>query len=142
MKSKNRYVVFRQLPSILSPSKSQNDKLVLFFKKAMVFISPESSEVSKMIILSYDSCRRQSLKDAEKKHVIWKRYMRDCLFFSIAVYTTLFLKEHFIACMVKFSFEDKIIVIPLFITQCLVSSGKDLAVFIFNNLKDKEAIFQ
>ena len=43
--------------------------------------------------------------------------------------------------MVKFSFEDRIVVIPLFITQCLDSSGKDLAVFIFNALKDKEVMF-
>ena len=141
MKSRIVTLFLRQLSSILSLSKSQNNKLVEFFKKAMVFISPESSEVSKRIFASYDSCTRQSLKDAEKKHVICKRYMRDCLFFSIAVDTALFRKEHFIACMVKFSFEDKIVIVPLFITQCLVSSGKDLAVFIFNNLKDKDAMF-
>ena len=36
------------------------------FKKAMLFISPESEEISKRIFASYDSCRRQTLKEEDK----------------------------------------------------------------------------
>ena len=93
------------------------------------------------IFASYDSCRRQSLNDEERKHILCKKYMADCLFFSIAVDTALFQNEHHISCMARFSFGEKIIVAPLFITPCLVSSGNDLAIFIFNALKDKDAPF-
>ena len=44
--------------------------------------------------------------------------------------------------MVKFSFEYKILVIPMFISPCLASSGKDMAVFIFDDLREKEARFE
>ena len=81
MKSRVVTLFFRQLSSLLSLSKNQNNKLVNFLKNMMLFISPESEEITKKIFESYDSCRRQSLKESQRKHLLCKRYMDQCLFF-------------------------------------------------------------
>ena len=91
--------------------------------------------------MSHDSCKRQSLKDEARKHMLCKRYMDECIFFSIAVDTALFRYEHFISCMVRFSFDGRVLELPLFIGPCFVSSGKDLAGFIFWKLQERNARF-
>ena len=91
--------------------------------------------------MSHDSCKRQSLKDEARKHLLCKRYMDEYIFFSIAVDTALFRYEHFISCMVRFSFDNRVLELPLFIGPCFVSSGKDLAGFIFRKLEERNARF-
>ena len=142
MKSRVVTFVFRQLSSLLCLSKKQNYKIVDFLKRAMVFITPECENVAKRIFASYDSCRRQSLKEAGKGHLLCKQYMEQCLFFSISADTALFQNAHFISCITRFTFDTVIYELPLFITKCDHSSGEDLALFIFNNLKDKKAQFE
>ena len=68
LKSRVVTFVFRQLSSLLCLSKKQNNKIVEYLKHSMVFITPDCENVAKRIFASYDSCRRQSLKEAGKKH--------------------------------------------------------------------------
>ena len=74
--------------------------------------------------------------------MLCKQYMEQCLFFSISADTALFQKAHFISCITRFTFETVVYELPLFIKKCDDSSGEDLALFIFNNLKDKNAQFE
>ena len=67
--------------------------------------------------------------------------MDDCLFFSIAVDTALFRNEDLLSCIARFSFDDKALEIPLFIVPCTVSSGKEMAVFLFQKLKERNVMF-
>ena len=97
MKSRVVTLFLRLLTSHMSLSKNQTNSMVDFFKKATVFISPGSEEVTKRIFSSYDSCRRQSLKEEARKHLLCKKYMNECMFFSIGIDTALFGNEHFIS---------------------------------------------
>ena len=142
LKSRVVTFLFRQLSSLLCLSKNQNNKVVDFLKRVVVFISPDSEVVAKRIFASYDSCRRQSLKEADKKHVLCKQYLEQCLYFSIAADTALFQNEHFISCIARFSLESDAYELPLFIMKCQASSGEDLALFIFNNVREKNANFE
>ena len=141
MKSRIVSLIFRQLSSRLSLSKNQNNQIVDFMKSMVVFVSPSSEEVSRRFFASHDSCKRQSLKDEERKHLLCKRYMDECLFFSIAVDTAQFRNEHYMSCIIRFSFDNKMIQLPLFITPCLDLSGKDLACFVFDKLRERNARF-
>ena len=81
MKSRVVSLLLKRLATMLSLTKSQTNVLVRFFKDALVLISPESENMARNIRASYDSCRRQSMKDEEKSNGILKRIMRDCGFF-------------------------------------------------------------
>ena len=50
MKSRVVSLFFRQLSSRLSLSKNQNNHLVRFMKNMLVFVSPESGEISRKIL--------------------------------------------------------------------------------------------
>ena len=133
--------MFRQLWSYLTLSKNQNNLIVDFLKRMIRFISPDNQEVAKRIFANYDSCRRQSLRDHERRNLLCQRYMDECLFFSIGVDMALFRNEYFISCVVRFSFDNNSVELPLFISCYLVSTWKDLVYFLFDELKEKNARF-
>ena len=141
MKSRVVSLLLKRLATMLSLTKSQTNVLVRFFKDALVLISPESENMARNIRASYDSCRRQSMKDEEKSKEISKRFMTDCHFFSIAVDTALFGNEHQLSCFARYSFDSQITQLPLFFATCFVSSGKDMAQFMFDKLVEKEVEF-
>ena len=68
--------------------------------------------------------------------------MRECHFFSIAVDTARFRNEHLISCIGRFCFDNRALEIPLFIQTCSVSSGIDLARFVFEKLKERNVMFE
>ena len=142
MKSRVITLMMRQLSSRLSLTRNQNDQVVSFFKRVIVFISPENEEISRRIFASHTSCQRQSLKDVDKKFVLCKKYMNECLFFSLAVDTALFGNQHFISCIVRFTFDNNMLEIPLFISSCAASSGKEMARYIFERLIERNACFE
>ena len=141
MKSRVLTLMLRQLSSNLSLTKNQNNQMVHFIKCMIRFVAPDNQEISQRIFASHDSCRRQSLKDQERKHTLCKTYMEECLFFSLAVDTALFKNENLISCSVRFSFVNRVIELPLFIRSCPVSSGCELARFIFDTLTERNAKF-
>ena len=67
--------------------------------------------------------------------------MKDCHFFAIAVDTALFEDEHLYSCFARYSFDGQIIQLPLFFATCFVSSGKDMAEFLFDKLIEKDVDF-
>lgn len=67
--------------------------------------------------------------------------MDECLFFSIAVDTALFRNQHLISCIGRFSFDNRALEIPIFISLCTVSSRKEMAGFIFEKLEERKARF-
>mgnify|MGYP004552267677 CR=1 FL=1 len=139
IKSRVITLMLRRLSSRLSLSRNQNDQVVSFLKMMILFISPEQQDISRRIFASHTSCQRQSLKDHEKRFLLCKKYMEECLFFSIAVDTALFGNQHFISCIVRFSFDSNTLEIPLFICSCVTSSGKELARLIFERLIERNA---
>ena len=141
MKSRVVSLLLKMLATLLSFTKSQTIVVVRFFKAALVLISRESENMARNIRASYDSCRRQSMKDVEKSNGISKRIMRDCRFFSIAVDTALFGNEHLLSCFARYSLDSQMIQIPLFFATCFVSSGKDRAQFLFDKLVEKDVDF-
>ena len=142
MKSRIISLMFRQLSTGLSLSKNQNDQLVSFVKSMTIFIAPEKEEVARRIFASHTSRYRQSLKDQARKNILCKKYMEDCSFFSMAIDTALFGNLHFVSCIGQFSFDNKALEIPIFICQCAISSGKEMAVFLFQKLTERNVRFE
>ena len=113
MKSRVISLLFRQLSTRLCLSKNQNDQVVNFLKSVMVFIMPENEGISKRILANFGSCQRRAIKDGERNKRLCEKYMEECLYFSIAVDTALFRNEHVISCTGRFSFDDRVLEIPL-----------------------------
>ena len=132
--------MLRELSSRLSLTRNQNDQMVSFLKKTIAFTSPEQQEISRRIFASHASCQRQSLKDHKRKIILCKEYMEERLF-SIAVDSALFGNEHFISCIVRFSFDNQALEIPLFISSYAVSSGKEMTRLIVQKLVERNAHF-
>ena len=64
--------------------------------------------------------------------------MDECLFFSIAVDTALFRNQHMISCIGRFSFDNRALEIPIFISFVLFLRGKKwLASFLKSSRKEK-----
>ena len=129
MKSRIISLLFRQLSSLLTLTRNQNDHLISFLKEMITFIMPEKEDISRRIFASQTSCQRQSLKDRERRFVLCRKYMDECLFFSFAVDTAVFRNEDLVSCTGRFCFDNNALEIPLFICTCAVSSGKENAVF-------------
>ena len=72
MKSRVISLMLKQLSSRLSLSKNQNDQLLSFLKKMIIFIAPEKIEIARRIFASHTTCQRQSLKDQERKNILCK----------------------------------------------------------------------
>ena len=109
IKSRIISLFIRQLSTRLSLAKSQNNKLVHFWKKAIVFISRGNEAVAKRIFASDSSCRRQSLKDEQRKYMLCKKYLNESPFFSVMIDTSLFHNTHFISCMGGFPFSIRLL---------------------------------
>ena len=81
------------------------------------------------------------MKD-EKKSKISEKNMTDCRFFSIAVDTALFGNEHLLSCFARYSLDSQMIQLPIFFATCFVSSGNDMAQFLFDKLVRRRASLQ
>ena len=56
--------------------------------------------------------------------------MRDCLFFGLALDTAQFGRDHFMTCVVRFDFEDRISQEVLFFEKVSETTGQKLAKFV------------
>ena len=66
--------------------------------------------------------------------------MRDCWFFGLAIDTAQFGRHHFMSCVVRFGFEDRISQEVLFFERVSETTGKQLAKFVFEKLEEKIVI--
>ena len=108
----------------------------------MVFIYPPSRSVVKKVHASYSTCVRQTLRDGHEKKRLCERYMDECSFFAIAIDSTLIRNEHLFSCFARFSFEDRLIRIPLFFDTYHQSTGDEIALFVYHKLVEHNCSFQ
>ena len=141
MKSRVISRLLRRLSLRLSLSRNQNSEILSFLKSVITFIAPEKEVIARRIFASHTTCQRQSIKDEERRFVLCRKNMEECLFFSFAVDTALFRNQHIISCIGRFSFDNKAQEVPLFISLCTISSGKEMALFLFERLKERNAMF-
>ena len=132
----------KNMCTLLSLTKTQNDSLLNFWKTMIVFISPSSEEVVKKVHASYNSCVRQSLRDGQEKNRQCQHLMESCSFFSIAIDSAQIRNEHLYSCFVRFCLEDSVIQLPLFFDVCHQTTGNDIAHFVFNKLLEFNPSFE
>ena len=68
--------------------------------------------------------------------------MQECLYFSIALDSALVRNQHLLSCFARFSFNDRLIEIPLFFDIINDLSGNGIAQFVFNKLVEKNVSFE
>ena len=132
----------RKLSSILCLTKTQTEQLFRFWKTMIVFVSPQSEEISRRIHASYSSCVRHTLRDEQQKKNACRRYFGECSFFSIALDSTLVRNENLLSCFARFSFHDHIIQVPVFFDICHDKTGNGIAQFVFTKLLENDVVFE
>ena len=60
--------------------------------------------------------------------------MRDCWFFGLAIDTAQFGRDHFMSCVARFGFEDRISQEVLFFDKVSETTGKEMARFVFKKI--------
>ena len=108
----------------------------------MVFVHAESRSIVKKVHASYSTCVRQSLKDELENKTLCQNYMDKCSFFAIAIDSTLIRNEHLFSCFARFSFEDRLIQIPLFFDTYHQLSGDGVAHLVYNKLAEHNCEFE
>ena len=105
------------------------------------FISPESASVVKKNHVSYSSC----LREVERRHLEIEtkkeQMFRECLYFSIALDTAQFGRDHFLSCVGRFGFEDRIDQVIVLFEKVSETTGSELARFVFDKLAGKNCDF-
>ena len=66
---------------------------------------------------------------------------RECVYFSLAIDTAQFGRDHFISCVGRFGFEDRIFQEILIFDKISQTTGKETARFIFEKLNEKRCDF-
>ena len=67
--------------------------------------------------------------------------MRDCWFFGLAIDTAQFGRDHFMSCVERFGFEDRISQEVLFFDKVSETTGKEMAKFVFEKLEENQCDF-
>ena len=71
-------------------TKSQIDTMNKCIKAILVFTSPKNEPIAKRIHAGYLSCRRESLKEHNKRDLHVEKCFAACKYFSLAIDTALF----------------------------------------------------
>ena len=118
-------------------SKGQMRAITAFWKAMISFLSPEAGAVARKIRVSYSSCVRQARRQFEETQERHRQMFEDCVHFSIALDTSQFGRDHFVSCVGRFGFEDRICQEILFLEKVTASTGREMASFIFGRLDEK-----
>ena len=110
-------------------------------KAILVFTSPKNEPIAKRIHSGYLSRRRESLKEHNKRDLHVEKCFAACKYFSLAIDTALFRQEHVQSCTSRFVFDDRMEQFTLFYSVCHVTTGVELAQFVFNRLKQYNVPF-
>ena len=116
-------------------SKTQIDKMNKIIKALLVFTSPKNHSIAQRIHAGYLSCRREAMKQDDKRDFFVQNCFATCKYFSLAIDTALFGQEHVMSCTTRFVFEDKMEQFTLFYSVCHASTGEELGRFVFDKLK-------
>ena len=69
------------------------------------------------------------------------RMFRDCLYFSLALDTAQFGRDHFLSCVGRFGFDDYIFQVIIIFEKVSEKTGRELARFLFEKLAEKNCYF-
>ena len=106
------------------------------------FIAPEYTDIAKRIHASYSSCLRYAERRRTELEARQTQMFRDCLYFSLALDTAQFGRDHFLSCVCRLGFDDCIVQeIVLFDKICERKTGRDLAKIVFEKLTAKNCDF-
>ena len=126
---------------MLALTRKQMDTLNVFFKTILLFVSEDNTELCNHIHSGYMSCVRECEKRVDKRNEFVEESFQGCDWFSVALDTALFGKEHVLSCIGRFTFQDKMKQFPLFFDVCHASTGDEMATFVFERLKQMHAPF-
>ena len=140
-KAKIITAVLRKTFSQLSLTKQQMDVLNRVVKAIILFITQEMRILTDHIHAVYLSCVRDCARIVVGRQTSFEESFNSCEYFALAFDTALFGLEHVLSCIVRFTFKDKVSQHTLFLSTCSSSTGRELAVFIFNKLRTKNVPF-
>ena len=133
--AKNLYVV-------CTLSREQMKNITTFWKSMFSFLIPEATPFVQKIHVSYTRCVREAQKQYDAIQAKHLEMFRDCCFFSLAVDTAPFGRDHFLSCIGRFVYEDRISQVVLIFDRVEEKTGEKLARFIFDKLNEKIATSQ
>ena len=122
-------------------TKDQIKNITTFWKAVMSFISPESEPILRKIHVSYSGCVREAQKKAAMIDAGLLEKFRDCLYFSLALDTAQFGQDHYMSCVSRFGFDDRISQEIMIFEKVSETTGRDLARFVFEKLNEKNCDF-
>ena len=105
------------------------------------FIAPECADIAKRIHASYSSCLRYAERRRAELEARQHAMFRECLYFSLALDTAHFGRDHFMSCVCRFGFYDAIVQEIILFDKIYAKTGRDLARFVFEKLNAKKCVF-
>ena len=126
----------------LSLTKMQMDVLNRLIKSILLLVSPKNKSLTDHIHAGYLSCLRDGARKVQDQEAFFEESFRSCVYFALAFDTALFMQEHVLSCIVRFTFEDRVTHMPLFYKVCDSSTGEELANFVFDMLVSKNVPFE
>ena len=106
------------------------------------FISPESASVAKKIHASYSSCLREAQRVHCTNEAKQLEMFRDCMYFSLALDTAQFGQDHFMSCVGRFGFDDRVDQVILIFEKFPKPQGTKSQDLFLKNSRRNYAIFQ
>ena len=134
-KAKVVSVLAQNLYTMFTLSKEQMKNITAFWKAMIVFISPASETTANKIRVSYAGCLREAQKKCATINTRHLQMFRDCWFFALAIDTAQFCRSHFMSCVARFGFEDRISQEVLFFERVSETTGQKMARFVVGKLE-------
>ena len=141
LKGKILSFMMKKLFVMLALTKTQMDTLNAFYKTVLLFVPGESCKLSKHIHAGYSSCVRECEKRVDKSDAFVEETFRGVRFVFGGVGLCLVWTR---ACLVlhgEIHIPRQCETIPLFFSVCHVSTGEDMASFLFQRLKQMHTPF-
>ena len=126
---------------ICTLSREQMKNITSFWKTMMSFMTPESTPFVNKIHVSYTGCVREAQRRYDCIQAKQLEMFRNCLYFSLAVDMAQFGQDHFISCIGRFGFDDRISQVVLLFDKVAEKTGDKVARFIFDRLNEKGCDF-
>ena len=123
-------------------SKSQIDTMNKVVKVILVMATPKNNQIARKVHAGYLSCRREAMKQHDKRDLYVESCFEKCKYFSLAVDTALFGQEHVLSCTTRFAFMDRMEQLTLFYAVCHGTTGEELARFLFDKIKQINVPFE
>ena len=74
------------------------------------------------------SCVRDGARKVRDQQTVFAESFRLCAHFALAFDTALFGQEHVLSCIVRFTFEDRVMQMPMFSARVILQRGKNLPI--------------